>query len=72
MTTAVKCGVLVDGTGKPVDGPDEVRRAVRECIAMGAEAIKVFATNIQAGAMDAIISINNPVASYGVCWFWKE
>ena len=35
--------------GKPADGKEEVRKAVRDRISRGADVIKVFATNIQAG-----------------------
>jgi imidazolonepropionase-like amidohydrolase len=38
--------------GKPADGPDEVRKAVRERFSKGADVIKVFATNVQGGTSD--------------------
>ncbi len=38
-----------DFLGRPADGVEEVRKAVRETISRGADVIKVFATNIQAG-----------------------
>lgn len=38
--------------GKPADGPEEVRKAVRERFSKGADVIKVFATNIQGGTGD--------------------
>jgi imidazolonepropionase-like amidohydrolase len=38
--------------GRAADGVEGVRRAVRECIAKGADVIKAFATNVQTGEGD--------------------
>jgi len=38
--------------GKPADGVDELRKAVRERFAKGADVIKIFATNLQGGMGD--------------------
>jgi len=38
--------------GKPADGPEEVRKAVRERVSKSADIIKIFATNIQGGSGD--------------------
>lgn len=38
--------------GRPVDGVEGVRKAVRESVARGADVIKTFATNVQAGEGD--------------------
>ena len=37
------------GTAIPADGPDEVRRVVRQAIALGADVIKLFVSNISRG-----------------------